>query len=85
MFLKNEYSILVYKILLVLGIILFPLFIFMTYACFMLYVLNDAPFLSGAEPNYMIFLYEIVLFFLGLVMPFKCWRKIRQHKIFKDR
>ncbi len=69
----------------IIGILSFPIFLTMTYILWVAYALNQAPFIGGAEFNYLLILYELILFLVAVIMPIFCWKNIRNIKSKKQK
>ena len=69
----------------IIGILLLPIFLTTTYILWIAYALSQAPFIGGAEFNYLLILYELILFFIAVLMPIFCWKNIRNIKSKKQK
>mgnify|MGYP003649294695 FL=1 len=63
----------------IVGIIFFPVFIFMTYSLYVLYLLRNSLWFASGEANPFIPLYLIVSFLFGIILPIMCFKRLRNN------
>lgn len=64
----------------VVGIITFPVFIFIIYSFYILFALQNSVWFAYGETNPYLPIYLIVSFILGVILPIICLKKLRNHR-----